>query len=351
MYTRRPRNEKELQLDICINEDVSPWQTNGFDRYYFVHEALPEIDRREVNVATTFLGKPLRAPLMIAPMTGGFESAAEINRNLAIAAQETGVAFSVGSQKVAVRNVELAASYRVRDAAPDVLLMANVGAVELNNGFGLEEMKRVVEMIDADALCLHLNPLQEALKEDGSVNFAGLAEKIGRVAREMPVPVFVREVCNGISPRTAALLLEAGIAGIDVGGAGGTSWMIVEGIIAKDENRKLIAESFQNFGIPTATSLVNVRQLNKTIPLIATGGVRSGKDVAKSLALGADLAAMAAPLLKPALVGPEKVKRVLERVIEELEILLFCLGKRNLAEFRADPHVLHEYVAITPGQR
>jgi len=351
MYTRRPRNEKELQLDICINEDVSPWQSNGFDRYYFVHEALPEIDRREVNVATTFLGKALRAPLMIAPMTGGFESAAEINRNLAIAAQETGVALSVGSQKVAVHSPELAATYRVRDVAPDVLLMANVGAVELNNGFGLEEMQQVVEMIGADALCLHLNPLQEALKENGSVNFAGLAEKIARVAQAMPVPVFVREVCNGISPRTAALLLEAGVAGIDVGGAGGTSWMIVEGLIAKDENRKLIAESFQNFGIPTARSLVNVRELNQTIPLIATGGVRSGKDVAKSLALGADLAAMAAPLLKPALAGPGKIKRVLERVIEELEILLFCLGKRNLAEFRADPHVLHEYLPIAPGQR
>jgi isopentenyl-diphosphate delta-isomerase len=205
-------------------------------------------------------------------------------------------------------------------------------------------------MIGADALCLHLNPLQEALKEEGNVNFAGLAEKIAKLTRELSVPVFVREVCNGISRRTAELLLGAGVAGIDVGGAGGTSWMIVEGLMAKDENRRLIAESFQNFGIPTAQSLVNVRQLSPDVALIATGGIRSGKDVAKSLALGADLTGMAAPLLKPALVGPEQVKRVLQRVIEELEILLFCLGKKDLASFRADKTLLHQYLPLAPQQ-
>ncbi|MDP8225667.1 MAG: type 2 isopentenyl-diphosphate Delta-isomerase [Candidatus Lernaella stagnicola] len=350
MYTRRPRNEKELQLDICINEDVCPWQSTGFDRYFFVHEALPEIDRDEVDVTTEFLGKKLRAPIMIAPMTGGFETAAKINRHLAQAAQELGVAMSVGSQKIAIEKPEQAATFQVRDVAPDILLFANVGAVQLNYGYGVEKMQQVVDMIGADALCLHLNPLQEALKEEGNVNFTDLAEKIAVIAQELSVPVFVREVCNGISPRTAELLIRAGVAGIDVGGAGGTSWMIVEGLIAKDENRQRIAESFQNFGIPTAQSLVNVRSLSKTLPLIATGGVRSGKDVAKSLALGANLTGIAAPLLKPALVSPEKVIRELMRVIEELEILLFCLGKRNLAEFRADENVLHEYIALAPHQ-
>lgn len=350
MYTRRPRNEKELQLDVCINEDVSPWQSAGFDRYFFVHEALPEIDRASVDVSTTFLGRKLRAPLMIAPMTGGFDTATKINRNLAIAAQELGVAMSVGSQKVAIENPDMASTFQVREVAPDVLLFANVGAVQLNFGYGVAQLQKVVDMIDADALCLHLNPLQEALKEDGNVDFSNLAEKIAMVARGLSVPVFVREVCNGISPRTARLLVEAGVAGIDVGGAGGTSWMIVEGLIAKDENRKKIAESFQNFGIPTAQSILNARGASADLPLIATGGVRSGKDVAKSLALGADLAGIAAPLLKPALIGPEKVTRVLSRVIEELEVLLFCLGKRNLAEFRADPHVLHEYISLAPHQ-
>jgi isopentenyl-diphosphate delta-isomerase len=231
-----------------------------------------------------------------------------------------------------------------------VLLFANIGAVQLNYGYSVDEMRRVVEMIQADALCLHLNPLQEALKEDGNVNFAGLADKIAALVPKIGVPLFVREVCNGISPRAAKLLLDAGVAGIDVGGAGGTSWMIVEGMMADDENRKLIAESFQNFGIPTAQSIVNVRRASPTIPLIATGGVRTGKDVAKSLALGADLAGIAAPLLKPALVGPDKVKRALQRVIAELEILLFCLGKRDLAEFRADKSLLHEYIALAPQQ-
>jgi len=351
MYTRRPRNEKELQLDICINEDVSPWQTSGFDRYYFVHEALPELDRNAVDIGTTFLGRKLRAPLMIAPMTGGYETAAKINRHLAQAAQELGLAMSVGSQKVGIADPSLAETFRVREVAPDALLFANIGAVQLNYGYSLDEMKRAVEMIGADALCLHLNPLQEALKADGNVNFAGLVEKIAKLARELPVPLFVREVCNGISPRSAKLLVDAGVAGIDVGGAGGTSWMIVEGLLAQDENRKLIAESFQNFGIPTAQSIVHVRQVSAELPLIATGGIRTGKDVAKSLALGADLAGIAAPLLKPALVGPEPVKKVLRRVIEEMEILFFCLGKKDLAAFRADKGVLHQYIPLAPHQR
>ncbi len=348
MYTRRPRNDKELQLDICINEDVSPWQTSGFDRYYFVHEALPELDRDKIDISTEFLGRKLAAPLMIAPMTGGMETGTKINKHLAQAAQELNIAMSVGSQKVAIEEPELAATFRVRDVAPDVLLFANIGAVQLNYGYGTEEMNRVVEMIEADALCLHLNPLQEALKEDGNVNFADLAEKIAMLAKELPVPLFVREVCNGISPRTAKLLVDAGVHGIDVGGAGGTSWMIVEGMIAKDENRKLIAESFQNFGIPTAQSLLNVREVAPHLPLIATGGIRSGKDIAKSLALGADLAAMADPLLKPALVGPERVKRVLQRLIDELEILLFCIAKPNLKALKEDPEVLHQYKALGP---
>ena len=252
--------------------------------------------------------------------------------------------MSVGSQKIAIEDKTLADTFRVRQAAPDILLFANIGAVQLNYGFGVEQMKEVVGMIGADVLCLHLNPLQEALKEDGNVNFAGLVDKIARLAQDLPTPIFVREVCNGISPRTAKLLVEAGVAGIDVGGAGGTSWMIVEGMIATDENRKLIAESFQNFGIPTAQSVVNVREASATLPLIATGGIRSGKDVAKSLALGADLAGLAAPLLKPALAGPDKVKNVLRRFIEELEVLLFCLGKPDLTSFKADHSVLHRYV-------
>jgi len=348
MQTRRPRNVKELQLDICINEDVSPWQTSGFDRYYFVHEALPEIDRDQIDVSTEFLGHQLSAPLMIAPMTGGMEPGAKINLHLAQAAQELRLPMSVGSQKVAIEDKSLADTFRVRQVAPDVLLFANIGAIQLNYGYGVEQMTEVVEMIGADALCLHLNPLQEALKEDGNVNFAGLVDKIARLAQDLPVPVFAREVCNGISPRTAKLLVEAGVKGIDVGGAGGTSWMIVEGLIAKDENRRLIAESFQNFGIPTAQSIVNVREASADIPLIATGGIRSGKDIAKSLALGADLAGMAAPLLKPALVGPDKVKGVLRRIIEEMQILLFCLGKRNLAEFKADKNILQRYIPLGP---
>ena len=341
MYRRPPAGEKEQQLDICVNEDVSPWKTSGFDAFHFTHHALPEIDLDEVRIDTQFLGRSLAAPICIAPMTGGYDTGAQVNKNLAQAAQEMGLMMSVGSQKVAIENPELAATFQVRDVAPDIMLFANLGAVQLNYGYGAKECARCVEMIGADGLMLHLNPLQEALKDDGNTRFTGLAEKIGQVKRELDFPVFVREVCNGIGPRTARLLNEAGVDGIDAGGTGGTSWMIVESLMAESEHKRRIAETFAEFGIPTAQSVMNVRDVNADIPLIATGGIRDGKDVAKALALGADMTGLANPLLKAALVSADKVKHALERFMAELRIMLFILGVKSIEELKSTPNLLN----------
>ena len=334
IYRRRNLGEKETQLDICVNEDVSPWKNSGFDDYHFIHEALPEIDLADVDITTEFMGRKFAAPIAIAPMTGGYEAGTAVNKNLAAAAEEVGIMMSVGSQKVAIQKPELEETFKVRDVAPNVYLFANLGAVQLNYGYGVEQCRRCVEMIEGNALMFHLNPLQEALKDDGNTNFANLAEKIADIKSKVDFPVFVREVCNGISARTANLLVGAGVDGIDAGGTGGTSWMIVEGIMAETEQKRLIAETFSEFGIPTAESVRNVRSVSDTIPLIATGGVRSGRDVAKALALGADVAGIAAPVLKAALVSTEKVKEVLHRFMDELRIIMFVQGIKNIEELK-----------------
>lgn len=340
MYRRPPAGEKETQLDICVNEDVSPWRTSGFDTYRFIHQALPEIDFQDVDLRTSFLGRQFSAPICIAPMTGGYDTGAKVNQNLAKAAQEIGIPMSVGSQKVALKNKDLEWTFKVRDVAPDILLFANLGAVQLNYGYGTEECVRVKEMIEADALMFHLNPLQESLKEDGNTNFQNLAEKIAKVKSEVDFPIFVREVCNGISVETAKKLIAAKVDGIDAGGTGGTSWMIVEALMAQSERQRKIAETFAEFGIPTATSVLNVRAVDKKIPLVATGGIRNGKDVAKALVLGANMVGIANPILKAALVSQDKVKDVIYRFMEELKILMFVQGQTTIEQLKRTPDLL-----------
>lgn len=334
MYRKPPAGEKKVQFDICVNEDVSPWKSNGFDLYHFTHQALPEINLADVDISIEFMGKRLAAPICIAPMTGGYDAGAKVNKNLAEAAQEIGLMMSVGSQKVAIENTDLERTFQVRDVAPDILLFANLGAVQLNYGYGVKECSRCVEMIEADGLMFHLNPLQEALKDDGTTNFKGLAEKIGQIKKEVDFPVFAREVCNGISKLAARLLTDANVDGIDAGGTGGTSWMIVEGQMAQAEQKRKIAETFSDFGIQTADSILNVRTVNPDISLIATGGIRTGKDAAKAIALGAQMVGVANPLLKAALVSADKVKDVLYGLMEELRIMLFVLGIDSVEQLR-----------------
>jgi len=279
-------------------------------------------------------GKRLDAPVIISSMVGGIDAAAEINRNLARAAQEIGVAMGVGSQRCAIDDPAAATTYQVRDVAPDILLFANLGAVQLNYGYGINECRRAVEMIKADALILHLNPLQEALQPGGNTNFAGLLGKIRRVCRELPVPVIVKEVGCGISDDVAKKLATTGVAAIDVSGAGGTSWSEVERCRAPSELANNVAAGFASWGISTVESMEMVKRGAPELKLIASGGMRTGVDVAKAIALGADAVGVAAPLLKAASISRESVVAIIQEIIEGLRTAMFCIGAANIKELK-----------------
>ncbi len=333
------RRKKE-HLDIALNHDVAFKQVStGMEEYQFVHQALPEIDLAEVDTSTLLFGRRLAAPLVVSSMVGGTAEAGRINRNLAAAAQTLGLAMGVGSQRCAIEDPKWASTYQVRDIAPGVLLFANLGAVQLNYGYGIAECRRAVEMIDADALVLHLNPLQEALQPEGNTAFGGLLSRIAEVCRALPVPVIVKEVGCGISEETARRLAEAGVAGVDVAGAGGTSFSEVEKLRSKSEAARAAAAAFAGWGIPTAESLRMARRAAQGLTLIASGGIRSGVDVAKSIALGAHAAGIGTPLLKAANVSRDEVVAVLERVITELRTAMFCVGAANIAELRDSPYL------------
>jgi isopentenyl-diphosphate delta-isomerase len=329
---------KADHIRINLEEDVTfDRLTVGFERYRFLHQALPELDLDTVDTATTFLGKPLAAPLLISCMTGGTEQASYINRNLAAAAQRFEIAMGLGSQRAGLVHPEKAATFKVRDLAPDILLFANLGAVQFNYGYGVDECRRVVDMIEADALVLHLNPLQEAVQPEGDVNFAGLAKKIEAVCRQIEVPVVAKEVGWGISERTARLLIDAGVSAIDVAGSGGTSWSQVEMYRAPTDLHKRVAAAFRDWGIPTSESIQMVRRVSADVPIIASGGLRSGIDLAKSIALGANLGGMAGPFLKSATVSVDAVCETIEETIRVLRVAMFAAGAGDIAELQNTP--------------
>ena len=334
---RANSQRKEEHLQITLNKDVESKRITGLDDYQFIHQALPEIDLACVSLATTLFGKTLNAPLVISSMVGGIDAVRRINRNLAQAAQSLGIALGLGSQRCAIEDPATASTYEVRDIAPDILLFANLGAVQLNYGYGVAECLQAVKMIGADAMVLHLNPLQEALQHEGNTNFAGLLSKIEDICRELPVPVIVKEVGGGISEDVARKLTAAGVAGIDVAGAGGTSWSEVERHRAPTKAGNNLAAAFAGWGIPTADSIVMSRRGAPEVSLIASGGIRTGLDVAKAIALGADAAGIAAPLLKAANISAESVMGALLEIIEELRISMFCIGTADLDELKNSP--------------
>ena len=331
------QKRKREHLEICLDTaSVTSRSGTGLDRYRFVHNALPELDLDEVDLSTTFLGKRLMAPILISSMTGGFDLARKVNFNLAAAAQALGIAMGVGSQRVAIEEPSAADSFRVRDLAPDILLFGNLGAVQLNYGYGIEHCRRAVAMIGADGLILHLNVLQEAMQPEGNRNFKGLTQKIAMICRELAVPVVVKEVGNGISVEVAQRLSGAGVAVIDVAGKGGTAWSAVEAQRATQQG-KSYNTTFTEWGIPTEEALVSVRQALPDIPLIASGGIRSGLDIAKSLALGADLVALGQPLLAAALESSTRVVESIGGIIHELKVAMLCTGAANLEALRRVP--------------
>jgi isopentenyl-diphosphate delta-isomerase len=323
---------KSRHLDICLEEDVASALDAGFSRIRLRHEAVPECALDDIDTSTVFLGQRLAAPIVISSMTGGTERARAINFNLAVAAERAGVALGLGSQRAALEDARLISTYRVRDVAPRVVLFANIGAVQLNYGVTIPDAQRVVDAVGANGLYLHFNPLQESLQPNGETNFRALLPKIGLLCRELSVPVIAKSVGSGISVRTAARLIEAGVSAIDVAGAGGTSWARVEGRRADDAARESLAETFAGWGYPTAEVTADMRRAFGHLPLIASGGVRSGVDVAKALALGADLAGIGLPFLEPATRSAEAVGAALDLVLSGLRIALFASGCRRLSD-------------------
>jgi isopentenyl-diphosphate Delta-isomerase len=327
---------KADHIRINLEENVQfPTLTTGLEEYHFVHQALPELDLHEVDTGVTVFGKRLNAPILVSSMTGGTEQAGLINRNLAEAAQQQRLAMGVGSQRAGIERGEAGQTFRVREVAPDILLLANLGAVQFNYGYTVDQCRRAVDMIGADALILHLNPMQEAVQPEGDVNWRGLLGKIEQVCTQLGRPVVVKEVGWGISSQVARQLIEAGVGAIDVAGAGGTSWSQVEMYRAPTERLRRLAGAFADWGIPTAESLVAARAVRCSlarpdIHLFASGGVRTGQDIAKCVALGADLAGLAGPFLKKAVGGPEEVADEMDILATELRIAMFCSGARDV---------------------
>jgi isopentenyl-diphosphate delta-isomerase len=283
----------------------------------------------EIDLSIELFGKRLKLPIIISSMTGGVEEAYKINKNLAKAAQITGIGMMVGSQKLGIENQSLAYTYQIREFAPDILLFSNFGAVHLNYGYGVKEGKKAIDMIGADGLVLYLNPLQEAIQSEGKTNFKNLDKKIKEICQELEYPLIIKETGSGISEDAARRLSRLGISGIDIAGAGGTSWSKIERIINND-----LREVFDEWGIPTAESLIYAKRGAPDITLIASGGIRSGLDIAKALALGADVTGIALPLLKPALHSTEEVVKVLNKLGEELKVAMFCTGSKTISDLK-----------------
>jgi isopentenyl-diphosphate delta-isomerase len=324
---------KADHIKINLEQDVRSGLTTGLEKYHFTHEALPELDLEQTDTTLSLFGVRLAAPILISSMTGGTEEAGEINRRLAEAAQEAGVAMGVGSQRAALEHPEQVTTFAVaRQTAPGILLFANLGAVQLNYGYGLDQCRRAVDMIQANALTLHLNPLQEAVQAGGDTDFSGLAKKIEGICNKLEVPVIVKEVGWGISERTAKLLADCGVAAIDVAGAGGTSWSQVEMHRAPDEFTRQLAASFVSWGIPTADSILNVKRAAPGVTVFASGGLRDGLDIAKCLALGATLGGMAGQFLKAAAVSTENAVEMLRLTKRQIEVTMFACGAGRIGE-------------------
>lgn len=331
-------SRKDQHLDIVLQRDVaSGGPALGFGRLTLEYDALPEVDLDAISLETRLLGRRLAAPLVIGAMTGGSARAGRVNERLARVAARCGVAMALGSQRAMIVDPSLGSTFDVRQHAPELpLLFGNVGAVQLNYGVDAEAVRRALERVSADALNLHLNPLQEAAQPEGDTRFSGLAAKVDGLARALPVPVLVKEVGAGLSRRALGKLAALSIAGVEVAGLGGTSWSKVESHRAPEGSaQRVIGARLAGLGIPTPDATVLARDALGDRVVIASGGVRTGMDVAVALALGADAVALAAPLLAAAEASEESAESLLRTLVEELRVILFCCGLRSIDELRA----------------
>ncbi len=340
-----PTNDRKLEhIRILENDRETERAMGHFDRMRLIHRALPEIALDEVDPSTTFLGKKLSFPLLISSMTGGdHELVRRVNRNLAEAAEECGVAMGVGSQRVMFTHPDARASFALREHAPTALLFANLGAVQLNLGFGADQCREAVDVLGADALYLHLNPLQEAVQPEGDTDFRGLSDRIADIVKTLPVPVVLKEVGAGMSPADVALAHAAGVRHIDVAGAGGTSWSRIESHRHASPAARTLGMLFQDWGLPTPDALRLLKPWRDRVDLIASGGIRSGVDMAKAVILGARLCGMAAPFLRPAMDSSDAVASLIRKIEREFRTAMFLLGVAEVDSLHGN-----EALVLTP---
>jgi isopentenyl-diphosphate Delta-isomerase len=336
-------SRKVDHIRICLKEKAqAKVATAGFEDISFVHKALPEINKKDIDLSTKVLGHAFNAPLIVGAMTGGAAEAEKINSAIAETVEKLGLGMGLGSQRAAIENPKLASSFVIaRKKAPNAFLIANVGGVQLVHGYGLAQIKKAIEMIDADAIAIHLNALQEAMQPEGQTNFRGVLAKIAEIAGKLDVPVIVKETGAGISAQDAKMLEDAGVKAIEIAGLGGTSFAAVEYYrTAKNANlQRHLGEAFWDWGIPTAASLVEVTQAVK-VSVFASGGIRSGVDVAKSLAMGASLACVSQPILETADQGPKETENLLSYYVEELRNVMFLEGVDSVQKLMNAPIVL-----------
>jgi isopentenyl-diphosphate delta-isomerase len=331
---------KAEHIRICLEQKAQAKKaTAGFEDVQLVHRALPEADREKISLSTSFLGKKLSAPLIVGAMTGGTREATKINASIAQAVENLHLGMGVGSQRAAIEDRKLAGTYAIaRKKAPTAFLIANIGGIQLAHGYGLKEVEKAIEMIDADAVAIHMNALQEAVQPEGQTNFKGVLAQITKIAGELDKPVIVKETGCGISAEDAEALESAGVKAIDVGGVGGTSFAAVE--YYRSTNGKTMSEAFWDWGIPTVVSLIETAQTVK-IPVVASGGVRSGLDIAKSLALNASLASVSQPVLETAVKGATETQKLLSCLIDELRNAMFLVGAQNVEALSKAPLVIN----------
>ncbi len=331
-------------INICLEKQAQAKKAaTGFKDIMLVHRALPEVNKEKISLTTTFLGKQFKAPIIVGAMTGGTEPATQINANIAQAVEKLGLGMGLGSQRAAIEDQTLAKTYRIaREKAPHAFLIANVGGVQLVHGYGIKEVQHIIEMIDADALAIHLNALQEAVQPEGQTNFKGVLAKIAEIAGALEVPVIVKETGAGISAEDAKALEAAGVKAIDVGGVGGTSFAAVEYYRASPKKELVqhhLGKALWDWGIPTAVSIIETAQTVK-LPIIASGGLRSGADIAKALSLNASLASICQPILETAVKGAEQTEVKLHCLIEELRNVMFLTGVEKISALANTPLVI-----------
>jgi len=331
---------KMRHIRVSLEEDVEGDLGTGFQDVRLIHRALPELDLDDVDTRTRLFGRELRAPLIISAITGGTREAQKINAVLAEVAEAKGIGIGVGSQRIAVEEPETAASFRVvREKAPNALILGNIGCPQLSLGWGVREAERCIEMVDADALAVHMNPLQEAVQVGGDTNYSGVLGKVRELAGALDTPIIMKETGCGVAYEEAVKMEAAGAAAVDVSGVGGTSWSAVEYHIAKEVDEKHqehLGQALWSWGIPTAVSVVETSQ-STDLKVIASGGVRTGTEIAKSISLGADAAGMAKPFLEKAVEGRDQLAEHVDHIVQELKVVMFLTGARDVAALRNVP--------------